>query len=374
MRARARRGTGSIKKESDGRFSLRYYENGGQVRAPLRFEDRLAAELWNSERLVKSAKGEWQDPRRSTELLRTFGERELAQRTYTPLSRQQAEWQWRKYVDPAFGDWSLSKIKFEDVQEWRSGLLANGTGEPTVRLLYNLLKSLMTAAVEQDKITRNPCRIKGASTPRTPKRRHVSYDQCMTIIDNLPPHLTALATVAWWSAARRGEILGIQWRDVNLATGELHICRQIVQPGTELLETEPKWHSDRFLDISGPGLNVLKQHRKAVGRSLPSARVFTNHNGGDLTPHALGQAWVRARTKAELPSVAFHDLRRSSATAMLASGMTIHDVKTALGHENITTTQRYLLDDPTTRPARAATFAAHVAITTARTDSGTASA
>lgn len=119
---------------------------------------------------------------------------------------------------------------------------------------------------------------------------------------------------------------------------------------------------------------MLQQHRKAVGRSLPSARVFANRKGGELTLQALGHAWVRARTKAELPNVAFHDLRRRSATAMLASGMTIHDVMTVLGHGNITATQRYLSFDPTRRPARAATFAAHVALNTARTDSGTASA
>ena len=363
-RARARRGTGSIKRESDGTYSLRYYENGRQHRAPVRFQDRLAAELWNSERLVKSAKGEWQDPRRSSELLRVFAERELAVRTYTPLSRDRAEWQWERYLDPAFGDWPLTKITLEDVEQWRAGLLDEGVGPRTVGLTYNTLKSLMQAAVDKDKITKNPCRIKGAGVARPQKRRHVSYEQCVMITAALPPHLVPLATVAWWSATRRGEVLGMQWRDVDLTTGELHVCRQVVQVGSELHETKPKWHSDRIITLPEPGLDILRQHRTTVDRTATDQRIFSNRAGGVLTPHAVGQAWRRARAGVGLEHVAFHDLRRSSATAMHAAGMTVHEIMIWLGHQDITTTQRYLLDNPAARPARAAVFAAHVALIT----------
>lgn len=360
-KVRARRGSGSIRKEEDGTYSLRYYDNGRQHRAPQRFPDYEAAELWNSERRVKTAKGEWQDPRRSSELLRVFAERELASRPYTPLARDRAEWQWSRYLDPAFGDWPLSKIKIEDVEEWRSTLRSNGVGERSVSLTYNTLKSLLQAAVEKEKITKNPCRIKGAGQAKPQKRRHVSYEQCVKITEQLPAHLVPLATVAWWSATRRGEVLGMQWRDIDLPTGELHVCRQIVQVGSELFETEPKWHSDRIITLPEPGLEVLRQHRDA-SKGGDKDRIFTNRAGGDLTPHALGQAWRRARAKVGLQRVAFHDLRRSSATAMLNSGMSLHEIMRWLGHQDISTTQRYLLDDPIGRPARAAAFAAHVTL------------
>lgn len=361
-KARARRGSGSIKRESDGLYSLRYYENGKQHRAPIRFQDEEAAELWNAERKLKSARGEWKDPRRSSELLRVFAERELASRTYTPLARDRAEWQWSRYIDPAFGDWPLNKISLEDVEEWRSGLLADGVGKGSVRLAYNTFKSLMNSAVEREKITRNPCRIKGANKTKAQKRAHVSYDECIAITAQLPEHLRPLATVAWWSAARRGEVLGMQWRDINLNTGDFHIRHQVVQVGSTLHETAPKWGSDRIITLPEPGLEVLRELRSKVQRDATDQRVFTNRAGTALTPHALGQAWRRARAKAQLQHVAFHDLRRSSATAMLASGMSIYDIMLWLGHQEITTTQLYLLDDTKARPARAAAFAAHVTL------------
>ena len=376
------RGTGTFRRRKDGLYAFRYYDaSGRQVTAPVAFKTKADGWAWNNDRLAKVSRGEWSGARESSELLRVFAEREMATRNYTHLTRDRRSWLWAKFVDPAFGDWPLTKITLTDVEQWRSGLLTNGTGAPTVRLAYNLLKSLMAAAEDKELIRRNPCRIKGASTPHTPKRRHVSYADCMAVIAHLPPHLRPLATVAWWSAARKGEVLGLQWRDVDLDTGELHICRQIVQVGAELYETVPKWHSDRFVTIDGPGLDVLREHHentralaKASNRVVPATdRVFTNSRGLALTPHALDLAWRVARSdkqdaqgrflKANLPHVAFHDLRRSSATAMLASGMSIYDLMVILGHQNITTTQRYLLDDPSARPTRAAGLAAYIART-----------
>lgn len=362
------RGLGTTRKLKNGLVEARYYEDGKQVSAPFHFESVKDADDWLDQRRTAVRQGTWQSPRVGAELLRVFAERELTNRIYTPRSREQAEWLWGRYLDPAFGDWSLNKISAEDVEEWHSGLKSSGTGAPTLRLAYNLLKSLMNAAVDKEKIKRNPCRIKGASTARPQRRKHVSRGDCLSIIEQLLPHLQPLAEVAWWSATRKGEVLGLQWRDVDLSTGELHICRQIVQVGSELFETAPKWHSDRFVTIGGTGLDALREHREATvarakkaRRVVPSTdRVFVNRQGGDLSPHAVDQAWRKARAKAELPHVVFHDLRRSSATAMLASGMSIHDLMTVLGHQNITTTQRYLFDDPTRRPARAAAFVAYV--------------
>lgn len=244
-------------------MEARYYEDGRQVAAPYHFECVEDADDWLAQRRTAIRQGTWQSPRVGAELLRVFAERELANRTYTPRSREQAEWLWGKYLDPAFGDYSLSKIAPDNVEEWRATLLKQ-TGAPTVRLAYSLLKSLLAAAVDKGKIQRNPCRIKGASTPRSQRRKHVSKEDCNRITAHLLPHLQPLAEVAWWSAARKGEVLGLQWRDVDLDTGELHIRRQIVQVGQVLHETEPKWHSDRFVTIGGSGLTRLRDHHAAT--------------------------------------------------------------------------------------------------------------
>lgn len=354
-------GLGTVRPTSAG-FQARYREDGQQKCAPHTFKTREAAHQWLVDRAAQVQKGEWQDPRAGAELLWVYGERWIRLKGYTPRSRENAERLWRLHIEPHFGPWSLSKIKFEDVQEWRSSLLSSGVGAPTVRLAYNLLKAVLGTAVEAEKIKKNPCRIKGASTSHSPKRRYVPYEECMEVVEKLPPHLRPLGVTAWWTGGRMGEVLGLQWRDIDLATGHVHIRRQVVQAFGELHDTEPKWHSDRIISIGeGPGLDALRQHKAEAGRVFGTQWVFKNRKGERLTPGAIKQAWQRARVRAERDDVKFHDLRRSVATEMLHSGASLHDVQRFLGHENITTTMRYIGDDPARLPVVAVGLADHIA-------------
>lgn len=368
------RGSGTIRKLKSG-YQARYMdESGRQVAAPLTFKTKADANLWLSDRQSRQARGTWIDPRAGAEHLRVYGLAWLDTKSYTPRSRETAERLFHKFIVPTLGELPVNMVTPTVVRQWRSALLKE-TGKPTVRLSYNLLKAIMATAVVDDLLAKNPCQEKGASKVVSSKRAYVSYDECMRIIDHLPEHLQAFAITAWWSSARMGEVLGLRWKDLDLSSGGVHIHRQIVQVGSELHDTEPKWHSDRFVVVQGPGLEALREHKRQAGTTIPLNRVFTNRAGADLTPHAVSQAWRRARSdvqdkygnylKANLPHVHFHDLRRSSATEVLRSGASIHDLQRLLGHEKITTTERYLLNDPARPPVVATGLAAHIARVTA---------
>jgi integrase len=219
----------------------------------------------------------------------------------------------------------------------------------------------MNTAADDLLIGRNPCRIKDASKSVSPKRPYLTYDESMRIVGFLPPHLHAAAIVAWWSSVRVGELIALRWQDVNLSTGLVHVHRQVVHVRGELIETVPKVHSDRTINITGPGLEVLRLHEAEIGRALPSARVFTNRAGGPLTSHAVGQAWRRARDKADLKNAHFHDMRASSATALLQSGASIYEVMIVLGHKTMEAARTFQHDDPARKPIIAAGLAAHIA-------------
>ena len=141
--------------------------------------------------------------------------------------------------------------------------------------------------------------------------------------------------MTWWSSVRLGEALALRWQDVDLDGGLVHVHRQVVMIGTDLIETPPKAHSDRFVTIPVETVELLRQHRSQAGPVLPSARVFTNRAGPPLTPHAVGQAWRRARLKAGLSQYRFHDLRHGSATLATQSGSTLYEVMQRLGHRSM---------------------------------------
>jgi integrase len=215
-------------------------------------------------------------------------------------------------------------------------------GCPTVCLAYNLTKAILTTAVADELIAKNPCQIKGASKVTGKKRPHMTLDHALAIVEKLPAHLQPLVIVTWWSSVRLGEALALRWEDLDIDGpralidgGLVHVHRQVVTIGTDLIETLPKAHSDRFVPIPVETVELLRNHKFSAGRVLPSARVFTNREGLPLTPHAVGQAWRRARAKAELPQYRFHDLRHGSATLAAQSGATLYEVMQRLGHRSM---------------------------------------
>jgi integrase len=328
------RGSGTIRKLKSG-WQARYVdESGRQVPAPFTFQTKADANLWLADRLTKKARGSWLDPREGEVLLRDFGGSWLTNKPYTPLSRVQAEWLWSKHVEPELGSVSLNKISPSTVRTWLADR-RKVTTPAVVRQAYNLLKAIMATAVSDDLIAKNPCQEKRASNFNGKRRPLMTWDQAAAILEHMPPHLRVLVATTWWSSMRVGEAVAIRWEDVDLEGGQVHVHRQIVQVGHDLIETPPKAHSDRFVALDAEAVALLGTHKAELGRVLPSARVFTNRKGLPLTAHAVGQAWRRARVKAGLPQYRFHDLRHGSATLAAQSGATLYEVMERLGHKSM---------------------------------------
>lgn len=314
-------------------------DNGERIPAPTTFATKHDAELWLAEQQVRRGRGTWPDPRRGSITLSEFGTSWLSTKQYTPKSRESAERLWRLHIEPELGPISLTKITQPIVLRWYSDLVKR-TGPGSLRNSHNILKAMLNAAVDQDLIVKNPVRIKGANRPVGNKRPLMEFDHVEQIASCIASHLVPLVLTAWWSSGRVGELIALRWEDVDFETdehgaGRLHVHRQLVYASGKLHETAPKSHSDRFVPIPEPGLEVLRDLKLSVGPLLLSARVFTNMSGGTLTPHAVNQAWIRARTKAGLHQFRFHDIRHGSATFAAQSGATLYEVMERLGHQSM---------------------------------------
>lgn len=83
----------------------------------------------------------------------------------------------------------------------------------------------------------------------------------------------------------------------------------------------------------------------------PNEYVFANRLGRRLDPTALRRRFERARDAAWLPPLRFHDLRHTYGSLLVAGGVDLQSVKSAMGHSRITTTERYLHARPATEQA-----------------------
>lgn len=160
--------------------------------------------------------------------------------------------------------------------------------------------------------------------------------------------LSALFEVAATTGARRGEICGLRWTDVDLQAKTITIATQRVQVGWQAIEDEPKSEtSRRVVPLDEGTAAALREHRKRqIADRLAwqdawaeSGKVFVREDGEALHPAAITDLFDRLAFAAGLPPVGFHSLRHGAATYALAAGVDVKLVQERLGHSTSTLTR-----------------------------------
>jgi integrase len=156
-------------------------------------------------------------------------------------------------------------------------------------------------------------------------------------------YLTALTT-----GMRQGELLGLRWKDVDLAAGVASVQQTLYRLGKTLLTKEPKSARSRRPVALPPLLVVTLREVQEIQatrrRDLGSAYVdhgliFCQPDGKPLHAHNVSQRDFRRVVKrAGVPRIRFHDLRHCHATLLLQQGVHPKVVQERLGHSTITMT------------------------------------
>lgn len=134
-----------------------------------------------------------------------------------------------------------------------------------------------------------------------------------------PLVLLALAT-----GARRGELLGLKWADVDLQRGQVvfHVTKN---------------RERRAVPVAGVAIDAL---RKLAGDAPDPARlVFEGSEEGK--PVYIEQAWREVQASAQITDFRFHDLRHSAASYLAMSGATAPEIAAVLGHKTLQMVKRY---------------------------------
>jgi integrase len=139
---------------------------------------------------------------------------------------------------------------------------------------------------------------------------------------------------------RRGELLGLQWADIDFECRRLSIRRNLVSVAYRVVETTPKTHQARVIDLDDTTIKILVTYRKqreerarASGEELHQTdRLFVGPDGTPLHPQGVAlqfQALIRA---AGLPRIRLHDLRHTHATLAIRAGVSPKVISERLGH------------------------------------------
>ncbi|MGQ0718516.1 MAG: hypothetical protein ACT4NP_14620 [Pseudonocardiales bacterium] len=152
-----------LRKLPSGRFQASYLGPDGQRRlAPETFERKSDADRWLSVVESEILRGEWTDPLLGRVPFAEFGERWIKEHRLGERTRQEYLGLWRNHVGPLLGSIELAEFSTGTIRSWRATLLLEGRSEDRVAKAYRLVRAIFNTAVDDGRIKRNSCRIKGA--------------------------------------------------------------------------------------------------------------------------------------------------------------------------------------------------------------------
>ena len=150
---------------------------------------------------------------------------------------------------------------------------------------------------------------------------------------------------------RRGELLGLMWRDLDRITGRLSVVRALEETRNGLRLKSPKTgRSTRVIPLPSVALDALSQHdaakkleRLAAGPAYQDCGlIFPDANGCPQRRRNVTKAFAALVSKARVPSVSIHGLRHTHVTELLRSGVHPKVVSERAGHASVAfTLQRY---------------------------------
>ncbi len=235
----------------------------------------------------------------------------------------------------------------------KDGNLINGgrLAPKTILDHHRVISKILGTAVRWGLIERNVA--ERADPPKVP-HKEISYlnesqiRKLLSLLDVEPIQYRTMITMLIYTGIRRGELCGLEWKDIDFDNQVLHVCRSSQYIGNQTIITkEPKTKSGiRHFALSNTVCTMLKEykvwqleHRIAMGDTWKDCdRLFTAWNGTPIHPDTVTDWFAKFIKRSGLPYVTLHSLRHTNATLMIAEGTDVCTVSKRLGHANTATT------------------------------------
>jgi len=225
----------------------------------------------------------------------------------------------------------------------RSGEGPNPLSLKTINNALTVLSKLLSVAEEQRVIAQSPRVRLFAKLPKPPFD-FLSFEEAEQLASAVEPEWRPLVLVGLKTGLRQGELIGLQWADVDLPRGKLHVRRTIWRGVSGL----PKGGRERTVDLPGSAVDALKGHRHLRGPF-----VFCQEDGQPLTDGLMNGPLRRALKRADIcreqGRIGWHDLRHTYGSHLAMRGVPLTVIKELMGHATIDMTERYAHLSPDTR-------------------------
>jgi integrase len=337
---------------------------------------RKAAELREAELRLEVARGielDWPG-QGATETFGSYaaGWVDRKRGTWSPKTLKETRYALRRYILPALGATALERVTPTQIETLYANWAATGRANSARRRWHGMIRTIFADAERLGALRGpNPMVRVHPAGGRAPERRVPTPDEIRRVIDSIAnPMTAAYFELAVASGARRGTLVALRWRDVDLAAGRVSFIQAAAQGESGSVLKENKGGQVYAVGLAGLALEALRaQHRRAaetvlgLGRPGGLDNLFVFSDDGGVKHWTLGwpsHAWQIASQRAGVAGVRLHDLRHFAATRMLAAGIPPRNVADRLGCTENNVIRTYSHRVPSPEDARATEIMAAV--------------
>ena len=240
----------------------------------------------------------------------------------------------RNHVTPYIGTLRLSNLRVTDVNHLLQSTL-KGIGSRVRQQVYVVLHKALENAIDENRISANPCRKKFKPKHSCAEHKPLSKEQARMFLEaaRLGDYYV-LFYLAIATGMRQGEIFGLRWDAVDFDHASIHVRATLTydKNGNATLSL-PKASRKRRIEIGQTLVALLREHKRMQYPLGPW--VFTDINGETLRKdYFVRTVFHPLLAKAGLDRIRFHDLRHTSATLALSNGDNVKIVAERLGHSS----------------------------------------
>lgn len=268
------------------------------------------------------------------------------------------------HLIPGLGAHRLEKLEPEHLERFYKKMQETGSAAGTAHQTHRTIRAALNEAVRRGHLTRNPATIAKAPRLEEDEVEPYSVEEVQRLLAEAGKHRNAARwVIALALGLRQGEVLGMQWTDVNFELGVIRVRRGRLRPRYEHgcgnrcgrkpgfcpqkinVRRETKSVKSRAgqrpIGVPDELMVLLRQHKEEQGRERALARdlwtekgyVFTSPVGEPLNPNTDFHRWKDLLKAAGVRDGRLHDARHTAATVLLILGISDAVVDSIMGWE-----------------------------------------
>lgn len=245
-----------------------------------------------------------------------------------------------KYILDEIGSYKLNRLKRLHIQDLANKLLQEyNLSSKTIKNYIKLISAILEKAIEWDYLKENVA--KHVDIPKNynkPKKEQEIYNNeeiklLFNALEDEEEPFKTMVYVSFYTGARRGEVLGLRWKDIDFENNIIHIIQNKIRKvdGTKIKETKNK----RSRCFVAPQVLVDKL-KDIYNNQNPSELIFNYY------PATYTRMWQNFIKKHNLKYITLHDLRHTNGSILASKGVDIVTIANRLGHLPATASAYYL--------------------------------